>query len=247
MRKHSIRGYLMVAMTAGLFASGGVGTAYALTSSSPNYQVTESDFGSTSLLENCSGSYCTQVTMGSVEAGESTGTSYNAAFGSLVGQEDPLLEVIIEPGVSNLGVLSTESVATKTVGVKVRNYMSGGYIVQIVGSPPKYGSHTISALASPTASTPGTEQFGFNVANNTTPDIGENPAQVPSGEFSFGAAAPGYDTPNLFKYVSGEVVARSLSESGRTDYTVSMIVNIANSTPAGHYATDFSAIVSAAF
>lgn len=230
-----------------LFASASVGTAYALTSSSPNYQVTESDFGSMSLLENCSGAYCTQVTMGDIEAGESASANYSATFGSLAGQEEPLLEVIVEPGESNLGVLTTESTASKTTGLKVRSYMSGGYTVQIFGDPPRYGNHTLGVPTNPTASQPGTEQFALNLVKNSSPELGEDPWQIPDADFGSGFAEPGYDTPNLFKYVSGEIVARSLSESGRTDYTISMIVNIADSTPAGHYTSDFTAVVMPVF
>ena len=56
-----------------------------------------------------------------------------------------------------------------------------------------------------------------------------------------------YNIPNWFKYRSGETVARSLTDSGRTDYTVTMIVNISSSTPAGEYAGDFAAVVIPAF
>jgi hypothetical protein len=67
--------------------------------------------------------------------------------------------------------------------------------------------------------------------------------QVPSDSLSFGEVAPDYQTANLFKYVNGDMIASSAVETGRTDYTVSMIVNISNKTPAGHYSGDYSAIV----
>jgi hypothetical protein len=66
---------------------------------------------------------------------------------------------------------------------------------------------------------------------------------VPSTQTSFGQAADDYAVPNLFKYVSGDVVAYSDSESGRTDYTISMIVNVAGSTPAGQFTGEYSAVV----
>ncbi len=218
------------------------GTAFAETSNSTNYQVTESEFNSGSSQQSCSGQYCARASIGDMTAGSSKSNGGTATFGSVVDGE-PLLEVIVNQGESNLGVLTTETTATKTMVVQIRNYLSGGYILQIVGDPPRYGTHTLSTPATPTAATPGTEQFAINAAANTTPNVGSAPVQLPSGQTSFGFVADDYHTPDLFKYTSGDVVARSNTESGRTDYTISMIVNISNATPAGHFSSDFSAVV----
>lgn len=174
--------------------------------------------------------------------GESTGSSNSASFGPIT-PDEPLLEVITIPGQSFLGDLSSTQTATKTTTVKVRSYLSNGYVIRVSGNPPKYGNHTLSTPAVPVASSMGTEQFGINVVANTSPSVGANPVQVPSGQFSFGTAEPGYNTPNLFKYTNGDVIARSTVASGQTDYTISMIVNISNLTPAGHYTGDFAAVV----
>lgn len=206
----------------------------------------ETDFNAGSTLESCSGQYCARASIGDLATGSGASTGggkSTASFGAIPTNSDPLLEVIVESGQSNLGVLTTDKTASKTMTVRIRNYLSDGYTLQIVGTPPKYGNHTLSTPATPVAATPGTEQFGINAVLNTSPSIGANPLQVPSGQTDFGVVEPAYRTPNLFKYASEDVVARSNSESGRTDYTISMIVNIANSTPAGHYAGDFSAIV----
>jgi hypothetical protein len=73
------------------------------------------------------------------------------------------------------------------------------------------------------------------------------PVQIPANQSDFGVVARGYDIPNMFKYTSGDVVARSNQESGRTDYTVSMVVNISSSTPPGRYSSDFAAVVIPAY
>lgn len=240
------RGAQVIALLAVAIALIGSSSSFALTSSSPNYQIMETDFNAGSTLESCSGQYCAQASIGDLATGSGVssgaGTS-TASFGAIPSSSDPLLEVIVESGQSNLGVLTTEKTASKTMVVRVRNYLSDGYTLQIVGTPPKYGNHTLSTPSVPTAATPGTEQFAINAAANTSPSVGANPLQVPSDQTSFGMVEEAYRTPNLFKYASEDVVARSNSESGRTDYTISMIVNIANSTPAGHYAGDFAAIV----
>lgn len=209
------------------------------TSSSPNFKVTETEFGASSGDEVCHGQYCTRTSIGDM----ASGTSGTATFGSGT-PDEPLLEVIVEAGTSYLGTLTPEQTATKTMLVKVRSYQSNGYLLQIAGKAPNYSGHTLASPSSPVASTPGTEQFGINAVANTSPStFGANPVQVPSGEFSFGEVEANYNQTNKYMYQNGATVARSLTASGRTDYTISMIINVANSTPAGLYTTDFSAVV----
>jgi hypothetical protein len=174
--------------------------------------------------------------------GSSTGVTSKVEFGSIT-PDEPSLDVIIEPGLSFLGDLSTEQTATKTTIVKVRSYLSNGYFVQVTGDPPKYEGHTLSTPASPALSQPGTEQFGINVVANSSPSVGSNPVQVPSSDFSFGQAYSGYNTTNRFQYNSGDTIASSSVASGQTEYTISMIVNISSLTPSGHYSGDFAAVV----
>ncbi len=216
--------------------------AVSSTSNSENYEMTEMQFGAGSSLESCSESYCARASIGDIAGGISKAGESSAAFGPIT-PEEPLLEVIVDPGDSNLGVLTTEKTATKTTTVRIRSYLSEGYTLQLTGTPPKYKDHTLATPTTPTESRPGTEQFGINVAANTSPQVGTNPVQVPSDQISFGQAMPDYMTPNFFKYVSGDVIARSQTESGRTDYTISMIVNVSNKTPAGNFNGEFSAVV----
>ena len=242
MRKLGLGKYVTLALLAVVIVGGHVSTALAETSKSNHYQTTDTEFGSMSGTQNCSSQYCAQASIGDMTAGDSKNIVSSAKFGSVT-SADPLLEVIVDPGQSDLGTLTTERTATKTMTVRVRSYLSDGYMLQIVGDPPKYGGHKLAAPTTPTASTPGTEQFAINAAANTTPNIGAGPVQVPSDQFSFGVVNDDYKLPNLFKYISGDVVAHSSVESGQTDYTISMIINISNATPAGHFSGDFSAVV----
>ena len=242
MRLREFVSYSRLVLLAALIVVGGAGTAFAQSSSSTNYQVSETQFGSSSTDETCSGSYCARTSIGDLTAGDSKSASYTTSFGPIQGAE-PLLEVIVDPGESDLGVLTTEETATKSMIVRIRNYLSSGYVLQITGEPPKYANHTLNTPSSPTASSAGTEQFAINAVLNTSPSVGANLVQEPSSNFSFGTVEDDYSTPNLFMYTSGDVVARSTSSSGRTDYTISMIVNISNATPAGKYSGDYSAVV----
>jgi hypothetical protein len=86
------------------------------------------------------------------------------------------------------------------------------------------------------------EQFGINLAANTSPHIGAGPVQVPSNTYSFGAVESGYSQADLYKYSNGDAIAYSNSSSGETDYTLSMIINISAVTPGGQYTGNFSAV-----
>jgi len=240
-RKESLKVFGLVGFLAAILSLAPHGTVSAAQSASTHYQVNETQFGSGSALNNCSNTYCAKISAGDTTVGSASSTSYTAHFGSTT-TNVPLLEVITEGGSQNMGVLDTNLTGTATNSIKVRNYLSNGYVLQIAGAAPNQGTHSLTALTSPTTSHRGAEQFGINFAANTAPAIGSNPVQIPSGSYSFGAATPDYATPDLFKYVDGDVVARSTKSSGETDYTMSMIINVSNVTPGGHYNTSFSAV-----
>jgi len=244
MRKQRLWTGVKVMLAVMLVLASGAGTANAITSSSNNYQMTETQFGSTS--KSCSGQYCAQASIGEATDGKAS-TDGTANFEDITNNE-PFLDMIVEPGDSNLGVLSTERTATKTTSIKIRSYLiSGGYSLQIIGEAPKYGDHHLNTAGSPMASTPGTEMFGINVVANTSPAVGADPVQVPADQQVFGVATDNYKTPNRFMYQSEDVVAKGQTDSGRTDYTVSMIVNISSTTPAGRYTGDFTAMLIPAY
>lgn len=232
-------GTLLALLAIGIFSAQ---SAFATTSTSSSYQVSETQFGGGATLQSCSSQYCTRASIGDVAGGSASNAKSKTTFGPVTAGE-PTIDVIVEQGESNLGTLRTDQAATKTMTVRIRSYLSDGYMLQLVGNPPKHPKHQLKAMTTRAASKPGTEQFGINVVANTDPVVGLNPVQVPSGEFSFGVVEEQYAVPNMFKYVSDEVIARSDSESGRTDYTITMLINVSNRTPAGHYSGDFSAVV----
>lgn len=217
------------------------GGAFADTSSSAHYKVSETQFGAGSDLQECSGNYCAKTSAGDLTVGNTKSTNYMAWAGFNT-VDQPQLEIIAVGGTQDMGVLKTTTTGTAVFGVNVRNYLSKGYVIQITGSSLGMTSHNLASPSSPTASNPGAEQFGINLTANTTPNIGAAPVQVPSSVFSFGTVASNYSQTNKFMYQDGDVVAQSLSSSGETDYTVSMIANIAPSTPAGRYNGNFSAV-----
>lgn len=221
----------------------GATSAFAVTSNSDSYKLSEAQFGA-GAQNNCSAQYCARASIGSTSG---TTSAVSTAEFQPIESSDPRLDVIVDPGISNLGILKPEATSTKTSIIRISNYLTGGYTVQVKGTPPKFGNHTLATPSSPTASTPGMEQFAINIAANTSPGVGSAPLQVPSGIATFGEVSDDYKTPNLFKYVSEDVVASSDEESGRTDYTISFIVNVSPATPAGHYSGEYSILVIPAF
>lgn len=207
---------------------------------SPNYQIDEIMIGTGGDPELCGDEYCAQQSVGG-SGGQASSNNYGimAGFGS---PDEPTLSVAITGNtLIDLGVLSISGTAAASTSFTVASYLSEGYVVRVMGSAPTNtsgpGTHSLTALNAPNESVPGTEQFGINLVANTTPGIGANPVQQPDSSFSYGEPEIGYDQPDFFKYVNGDVVAKSTQESGQTAYTMSVIANIANSTPGGRYRT----------
>lgn len=212
--------------------------ASAQQSSSTNYQVNEVFFGNGGELNACSSSYCSKQTAGEMAVGNASSAAFSTQAGFNTDRE-PYIAFSVTGGTTDLGVLSVGSAATATGTFAVKTYLAGGYVVQTVSDPPTNtlpNRPTLNPLSSPTASSPGTEQFGINLVANTSPTtFGANPIQVPDGTFSFGSVASGYGTPNLYKYVKGDTIAQSNKSTGETDFTISYLYNISNVTAAGEY------------
>jgi hypothetical protein len=158
-----------------------------------------------------------------------------------------MLEFIVSGADNDHGVLNPSETVTGTTDIWVRTYNSSGYLMQITGSPPGQAVHTLPGLTSPSTSQTNVEQFGVNLRANTSPLVGADPVQVPDASFSYGIPTADYDTPNLFKYIPGDIIAQSVTSTGETHYKLSYIMNVSNLTPAGRYATNVSVVVSAKF
>lgn len=211
------------------------------TSVSPNYSVNEVQFGAGGSLHDCSTNFCAKTSVGDTTVGSTSSTSYSALTGTNT-TDQPLLEVSVAGGNQDLGVLDSTHTGTATMSIHVRTYLTNGYTMQITGAAPSQGTHHLNVLTSPSTSQPGMEQFGINMVANNTPAIGANPVAVPSGDHP-DVIAVGYVSPDSFKYAEGETVASTTTSDGEIDYTMSMILNVSNVTPGGHYSGLYSAVV----
>jgi len=210
-------------------------------STSPNYRVDQTFFGSGGELDASSTNFRSKQTLGELGVGNTASTSYQA-FAGFNTDAEPFIEFVVSGATIDLGVLDTAQVRTATGNFAVRAWNASGYVVQTQSDPPKNSASpkTLNTTTTPTASAPGTEQFGINLVLNSNfcgagCNLGANPLQQPDSTFSFGTAAAGYNTANLFKYVKGDIVASSNKSTSITNYTVSYLYNINNSTPSGLY------------
>ncbi len=211
---------------------------------SPNYQVNETFFGIGGELEAGSANYKARLAAGELTVGNTASGNYQSWVGFNTTDVE-LLEVAVAGGSNDLDVLDAATPKYASTTFAVRNYLSSGYVVRIVGKPPTNSGFTnneIAAMATTAVSSPGTEQFGINLRANTNPPVGADPSQAPDSTFSFGAAATGYNVIDQFKYVENDVIASSSSSTGTTDYTISFIMNISTITPSGQYGGSYFVI-----
>lgn len=228
-----IKTFLMIVLAASLLMNGVSFAEY----TSPNYKVNETFFGAGGDLNNASAHYSAKTAAGEIGVGLSSSPNYQAYAGFNT-TNTVLLELNVNGGTFDMGVLDQNQVKTQQATFSVKDYLSTGYTVQLVGRPPSNSGHELTAMSTANASSPGTEQFGLNLTANNLSGVGPfgaSPSQVPDSTFGFGYAPFPYNTANLFKFVEGDTVARSDKSSGETLFTVSFIANVSNVTPGGAY------------
>jgi hypothetical protein len=141
-----------------------------------------------------------------------------------------------------LGTLTTGTTGAGVSTMTVATNAQTGYSVTYSGTTLTSPNDTITALGTPTASSMNNKQFGINLMLNTTPAIGSNVTGTGSG-----TPATGYETTNLFKFLSGDTVASASVPTNSNTYTVSYIANISGATKPGAYSTVLTYIATANF
>ncbi len=144
---------------------------------------------------------------------------------------------------TDMGNMDAQTTLTAQSQMAVGTNASGGFAITANGTPMSAATNVIDAPSSPTTSTPGRNQFGINLVENTQPAVGQNP----EGEWANAIPAPNYSIPNMYMYVPGDVVAYSPNVSLMKKFTVSYIVNVSPSLRAGVYSTTLTFIASGRF
>jgi hypothetical protein len=152
-------------------------------------------------------------------------------------------------------LFSPTDTATATSQMAASTNAGSGYSITVNGATLTSGSNTVVAMGSSTTGIRGTSQFGLNLKANTvatsTPAVGTEVAPAANGTNYKGQAISGYNAIDNFKFTSTDPVANSANGgAGGTDaqiFTVSYIVNVPGSQPAGTYTTTLTYICTPTF
>lgn len=117
-----------------------------------------------------------------------------------------------------------------------------GYTITVTGTTMTSGNNTITPIAPRGPSLTNTSQFGFNMRDNSLPNVGSNITGPGTG-----TVEPDYNVPNQYYFQSNDVVARSSLPSNLNKYTVSYVVNVNESQPPGVYSTTLTYVALAGF
>lgn len=142
----------------------------------------------------------------------------------------------------DFGDFDTASTSAGTTQMLAGTNALTGYTITATGTTITSGNNPITAMPAGTSSQTNTSQFGLNLRNNTVPNVGLNT----SGQ-GVGTPAADYNVPDQFKFLSGDVIARSLNSTHLNLYTVSYIVNIDGNQKPGIYATTLTFTALAGF
>ena len=155
-------------------------------------------------------------------------------------------------------LFSPTDTATASSQMAASTNATTGYNITVNGTTLTSGSNTIAGMSSSAGGVRGTPQFGLNLKANTTgisnPAIGAEVTPAANSTDRRGQAATDYNTVDNFKFVSGNTVANS--EQGTPGvgnptnsqiFTVSYIVNVPGSQPAGTYTTTLTYVCTATF
>lgn len=245
------------------------------TMSSTTYSVTEGEVGGIGDFGENSSNYSLKpgvddggATLGESAAGNSSSANYQSGAGFNTTAQ-PGLSLTVNTSSFDLGVLSTALTSATTASFSVYDYTSYGYAVQIIGNPPAYNGHQLTAMGNNTspASAGTAEQFGMNLRVNNSPNVAgsADPLEVPdnqpfgSSTFSYGQAGDynqggttygvdrTYTVPNKYTFNSGDIIASSAKTTGPTLFTISFLANILGTTPSGRYTGGLTFVATGTF
>lgn len=204
------------------------------------------------------------VTASTAQAIEITGTMPESLIFCTGGTVTANCASTTSGAVSFNQLFSPTSTSYATSQMAASTNAGDGYAITVNGTTLTSGANSIPAMAAAAAPSIGVSQFGMNLkenlttldGDNLTPDFGAE-LTVASDAVDFkGQALTGYNTADVFKYASGDVVANSgydgasnntLGPTNSQIYTSSYIVNVAGNQYAGTYTTTLTYICTPTF
>lgn len=143
----------------------------------------------------------------------------------------------------DLGTITPSLTGIGNSQMGVSTNASSGYAITVSGTTLTSGGNNIDALTTQTASTIGAEQFGINLRDNATPNVGAEPTGA-------GSAIPNanYNLADQYRFVGGEVIASNGAPDQHRLFTVSYMANVAAGlTAAGTYTTNLTFVATGTF
>lgn len=137
----------------------------------------------------------------------------------------------------SLGDFSPNAATIGQIQLVVATNAANGYTIRIDGNTLASGNNALPALASPTFSAPGSNQFGLNLRANFNPASG----QEPSGPGS-GSPSGDYNIVNKYTFRPGDIIAVKNTVEDYRKYTVTYMVNISRSQAPGIYSGTYTYI-----
>lgn len=142
---------------------------------------------------------------------------------------------------SDLGNMSPSLTSAAQSQMVIATNADNGYSMWVMGTPMTSGSNVLAAMGGGGA-VKGTSQFGMNLRANSEPAVGQDP----QGPGVAGVTAS-YNTPNNFRFASGDVLVTATAPDDYRKYTVSYVVNIPQGQPGGVYSTTLTYVCLANF
>lgn len=243
-----IRHRLIVCMAAALIIVASVvwvGPSWARTQST-NYIIFGDVIAGGGTEDSQSTNYGLADTIGEAitQSATSTATNYGIKAGFRELYADQFLTLSSSASSISLGSLTNLQAKTASHTLTLDTNAVNGYTVTVSGSTLVSGANTITAIGgTAVASSIGSEQFGINLTDNSSPDVGANP----SGTGPIGAGAGQYAIANQFAFNSGDTVANATVDVSSTIFTVSYMANTSAATEFGTYTTTLTYAATANF
>lgn len=174
-----------------------------------------------------------------------TGTVATSTAGqiSVTASVDETLTFTLAGDTVALGLLTTGTTGKGTSTMTVATNAASGYSVSYSGDTLASGLNEITAMSVAGASVMDSKQFGINLMNNATPDVGADKTGTGSG-----APATGYGTADSFKFnTAGDTIATASAPTNSNVFTTSYIANIDGATASGAYSTTITYVATANF
>lgn len=141
----------------------------------------------------------------------------------------------------NFGELSATTTRTATSQLLASTNAPYGYSITLAGTTMTAGNNVIPAMPGGPSQV-GVSQFGINGRLNSSPIVGNDPDGPGTTSVS-----GGYNIPNVFRFVSGDIIASSSTTDDYRKLTMSYIVNRSADQPPGRYVATISYICLANF